>query len=452
MSRKTILAILIFILYIYAEGTAMAELSQSDVNPAHPRPDFERSLWASLDGLWDFAYDDQDVGLKNKWFDKCDWARKIRAPFTHQARLSGIGETEHHRVVWYHRPITRPETFPLEQRVRLHFGAADFRATVWLNGKKLGEHEGGYTPFSFDIEDYLKDGENRLVVRVFDDALDPAQPRGKQNPSGKLSRWHYTHITGLWQSVWLESVPRNFLETFRVYTSEIADPRYLYWCDKLGLMVWGEMANAGEGHFSKRAADISLREWERVINRDFNHPCIIAWVYSNEHWMHSGRDAEERLHYLHAYQQLKAWDSTRPVIDTSGWFHIKTDIFDFHGVPELQKAQSWLDGTLNEIVFRPDVCFFDKEKPDLLYHGWPLLISEWVIVSDFAMADEKYYEGYEKSILPLTEVKAICGQIYVQLYDVENERNGYLTYDRRWKVDPDRIKATHEKFAAAASK
>lgn len=567
----------------------------------HPRPDFERATWVSLDGPWDFAYDDGDAGVKEKWFEAHDWSRKIRVPFAYQAKLSGIGETEHHRVVWYHRQIGRPNDFARDGHVRLHFGAADFRATVWLNGVELGEYEGGFTPFSFDIEQHLRDGANNsLVVRIFDDALDPAQPRGKQHPSGKLTRWHYTHITGLWQSVWLESVPQAHVAEFRVLTPEIADPmpvsfrvgvrreklaspqvrvtlldgrrkcasqtvdaatssvtlqldvkspvlwspdkphlynvrielldgnkvvdsvrsyvglrtiqwgngkymlngkplwlngaldqgywpdgiltapndaalrrdvefaravglnmvrmhqkvadpRYLYWCDKLGLMVWGEMANAGEGHFSKRAGEIALREWERVIARDANHPCIIAWVYSNESWMHGGRNAEEREHYIHAYDRLRTWDASRPVIDTSGWFHVKTDIFDFHGVPELKNVQAWLAGTLKEIVFRPDVCYFDKEKPDLAYHGWPLVVSEWA-TGDFKKADEEYYRKYEASILALAAAKAICGQIYVQLYDVENELNGYLSYGRKWKVDPKRIKAIHEKFAAAAGK
>ncbi|MGD9128304.1 MAG: glycoside hydrolase family 2 TIM barrel-domain containing protein, partial [Planctomycetia bacterium] len=189
--------------------------------PEHPRPDFRRHDWLNLNGRWDFAFDREDVGVKEKWYLKHDWPKKILVPFAHQSKLSGIGDTKHYRQVWYHRTFVVPEKMQGKQ-IRLHVGAADFEATVWVNGKKCGTYESGQTPFTIDITPFLKpeaDAENDLVIRVYDNELDPEQPRGKQKANGKRNRFNYTHITGIWQTVWLEAVNPQYLDRYEAVTT-----------------------------------------------------------------------------------------------------------------------------------------------------------------------------------------------------------------------------------------
>jgi beta-galactosidase/beta-glucuronidase len=116
-----------------------------------PRPDFVRRTWMSLEGLWDFSFDDNDIGLSRKWFlNGLPEPVKIRVPYPFQSRLSGIGDESIHNIVWYCKTFKVREDFR-QARVLLKFGAVDYKAMVWLNGKYLGEHVGGYSPFSFDV-------------------------------------------------------------------------------------------------------------------------------------------------------------------------------------------------------------------------------------------------------------------------------------------------------------
>ncbi|QQO09112.1 glycoside hydrolase family 2 protein [Breznakiella homolactica] len=172
----------------------------------YPRPDFKRNIWHSLNGTWNFAFDDSETGEAQNWHRDGDFTGTITVPFPYQSAASGIGDTAYHPVLWYSRLFTVPENFG-GNRILLCFGAADFEAKVWLNGCLLGSHTGGYTPFSFDITDAVSaKGNNRLVVSVTD-RNDTDQPRGKQYWEAKPDRCWYTPFSGLWQSVWLEAVP-----------------------------------------------------------------------------------------------------------------------------------------------------------------------------------------------------------------------------------------------------
>lgn len=175
------------------------------VRNEYPRPDFVREQWLNLNGQWRFAFDDKDEGLRQRWFEQPEKLQQsILVPFAYQAPASGIGETDHHAVVWYARQFTIPPGWA-GQRVRLHFGAVDYEATVWVNGIPVGSHQGGYVPFSFDITAYLQPEANWVVIRVVDETrID--QPRGKQTARQDPWGCWYTPVTGIWQTVWLEPV------------------------------------------------------------------------------------------------------------------------------------------------------------------------------------------------------------------------------------------------------
>ncbi|MDR1600347.1 MAG: glycoside hydrolase family 2 [Oscillospiraceae bacterium] len=173
----------------------------------HPRPDFRRDTFASLDGTWSFAFDDADRGLSERWFDPGHaLPLEINVPFCYQSELSGLGGDEIHPVLWYRRAFVRPGAMR-GRRVLLRFGAVDWSCRVWVNGVSVGGHEGGYTPFALDITHALRDdpdAPNDVAVRVID-LPDRAQPRGKQYWRRGLTGCWYTPVSGIWQTVYLEA-------------------------------------------------------------------------------------------------------------------------------------------------------------------------------------------------------------------------------------------------------
>ena len=182
----------------------------------YPRPQLVRSDWVSLDGSWGYATDDNDVGRADGWVAESGiFSRQIVVPFPPESPASGIGETGFHPVVWYRRQVTEAQLRAAGldtqgSRMLLHFGAVDYRADVWLGGTYLGSHEGGHTPFSFDVSDVVHSVPLplELVVRAEDDPRDVAQPRGKQDWEASPHGIWYQRTTGIWQPVWLEAVPQ----------------------------------------------------------------------------------------------------------------------------------------------------------------------------------------------------------------------------------------------------
>ncbi|KAF4984095.1 hypothetical protein FZEAL_634 [Fusarium zealandicum] len=229
----------------------------------YPRPDFERSplRWETLNGQWDFLFDDGDAGLSENWqrsglpekvnvnttaarneassesdsvvqrivgdtqtliqnnvFSASTQATnsktKIKVPFVFQAPASGINDRGVHEVLWYERAISDLRSAQEKEqghRLVLRFGAVDYEATVWLNGEYVGGHRGGHVPFEIDVTDAVnaaaQSTAHRLTVRVYDSAYDLTQPRGKQYWAAKPESIFYTPSGGIWQSVWLEVVP-----------------------------------------------------------------------------------------------------------------------------------------------------------------------------------------------------------------------------------------------------
>jgi beta-galactosidase/beta-glucuronidase len=182
------------------------ETAAPEIDPAYPRPQLVREAWLDLSGPWQFAHDDADVGLDEGWFDGREFDRTIQVPYPPESPASGIGDTGYHKVVWYRRECERPAG----ERLLLHFGAVDFAATVWVNGRVVARHEGGHTPFTADV---TGTGPMVIVVRAEDDPHDLTQPRGKQDWQEQPHAIWYERTTGIWQPVWLEPVPRTHVSS-----------------------------------------------------------------------------------------------------------------------------------------------------------------------------------------------------------------------------------------------
>lgn len=185
------------------------------MNTDYPRPDFQRTklCWRSLDGTWQFLFDDQNEGVQQRWhlnglpnIWRQYLKRAIVVPYTFQCSASGVNDQTPHAVVWYEQDV---DAFNIERgtRLLLRCGAIDYEADVWINGHHVGFHRGGHTPFELDITDEANGTDFRITIRVFDSPTDKSQPRGKQYWGPKPENIFYTPSTGVWQSVWLEAVP-----------------------------------------------------------------------------------------------------------------------------------------------------------------------------------------------------------------------------------------------------
>ncbi|MBQ3134757.1 MAG: beta-galactosidase [Oscillospiraceae bacterium] len=186
----------------------------------HPRPGFVRSHWLSLNGQWQFEIDNGRSGeARGLYKEGVPLNRSILVPFCPESSLSGVEHKDFLYGVWYKRTVELKE---LPGRVRLHFGAVDYRCKVFVNGKSVGEHKGGYTSFFFDITAALRAGENEITVYAEDDTRDPLIPSGKQ--SMRYNSWgcYYTRTTGIWQTVWLEFLPEAHIDSVKYYPN-VAD-------------------------------------------------------------------------------------------------------------------------------------------------------------------------------------------------------------------------------------
>ncbi|CAA9545934.1 MAG: GH2 [uncultured Thermomicrobiales bacterium] len=592
---------------------APAEDESSALAGMHPRPQFARPGWVDLTGPWGFAHDDVDCGLDAGWYDQPQpFDRTIIVPFPPESRASGIADTGFHPVVWYRRAV-RLAAGQRAGRVILHFGAVDYRATVWVNGHLVARHEGGQTPFHADITTALLPGDSEQVVtvRAEDDPFDLTQPRGKQDWKRDCHAIWYKRTTGIWQPVWLETVPPIHLTELlwtpdtvavrfglrvrlnrtpdrplrvRVHLSQdgiviaddtwiaskseterligldrgsavmerttffwtpehpnlfeaevtlldgdevidtvfsyaglrsvgvadrwfqlndrpyylrmaleqgywpeshlaapdeaamcreieltkalgfngirihqkVEDPRFLALCDRLGLIVWGEMASAYV--YSDEGFARYTREWIDVVRRDASHPCIVAWVPYNESWgvPNVGINATEQAAVQALYHTVRALDPTRPVIANDGWETPVGNIFGVHDYTFDAAVLAQRYGTSEAVAhtlahIQPSarrILLLDIARGDT-----PVMVTEFGGISYAPATDEKWY-GYGTARTPdeyldrfsslvgaLLASPAIAGFCYTQLTDTEQETNGLLTEDRLPKFHPETIRA-----------
>ena len=229
---------------------------------------------------------------------------------------------------------------------------------------------------------------------------------------------------------------------------KVEDPRWLYWADRLGFLVWGEMANAYQ--YSPEYVRRITTEWQDAVRRDYNHPSIVAWVPMNESWGVPGVETDPRQieHLLAMYRLTRSLDNSRPVVSNDGWEHALTDLCTIHDYRDAD--------TLGRLYETAESAIADPERrpvyaPGHGYRGEPVLVTEFGGIA-FRSADpdtwgyrtvsdaEELLERYGSLIAALLHSDLVQGFCYTQLTDVEQEINGLLTYDRRPKADLARIR------------
>lgn len=237
---------------------------------------------------------------------------------------------------------------------------------------------------------------------------------------------------------------------------KVFDPRFLYFADLAGYLVWGEYPNWGLDYSNAKSVDIFLKEWGEAVERDFNHPSIIGWCPFNETWDYKGRKQYDPL-LAAVYDYTKAVDKTRPCIDTSGNYHVKTDIYDLHDYrAEPAEFKASYDRFVTENYLYEHVLNDNPGRQT--YRGEPVFISEyggikweadgsvksWGYGED-VKTPEEFAERYCGLTRAITQNEKLFGFCYTQLYDIEQEQNGLYTYERKRKFE----KEIYDKIIAA---
>ncbi len=579
----------------------MAAVMADVPRPEHPRPDAVRENWLTLNGEWQFEIDKPGDGDARGLVTGKALASRINVPFCPESKLSGLGlgNTEYVTNLWYRRLFELPVAMK-GKRILLHFGGVDYKCWVYVNGQLVGIHVGGNAAFSFEVTAFLKEGENEVVVKVYDNLRSGLQPGGKQ-AYDKSQGCVYTRTTGIWQTVWLEAVGSSYVENFSVVPDpdharvlievavigtnadlelkaeafadgkrmgsdtatgawrnrrlvlelkkkrlwevgapflydltftlksrgkvvdevksyfglrtvsiegrrilingkpvfqrtildqgfypdglwtaptdadlkgdiersmmcgfngarlhqKVFEPRFLYWADKLGYLVWGEFPNWGYNYKPEGYAPY-VTEWTEILLRDRNHPSIIGWCPFNE----TPASAGELQQVI--WNVTKAVDPTRPVLETSGWVHTLThpevrDAHDYDGKPEsLRKRwEDYFSGAAASGSMPPRYGHSPASVKDC---GVPFMISEfggigwateggWGYGSGPKTVDEFYvrYKGQCDAQLDNPNLFGFC---YTQLTDIEQEKNGLYYYDRKPKFDVQKLRAITSRQAA----
>lgn len=225
----------------------------------YPRPQFVRDSFLDLNGEWKFDFDDADAGRRERWFDGHEYPLRIQVPFSYQTPASGIGESGRHDVVWYEREIH--VSAEKGRRLLLHFEGVDHRAQLWVNGRFVGEHTGGYTRFTFDITDCLEGEKNRITLRA-QDGFDASQPRGKQRWQKESYACFYVETNGIWKNVWAETVSASRIAGLRILPQNPSDSALFTYDiegDLRGLELHTTVTYEGQEIFSVRERPASSR-------------------------------------------------------------------------------------------------------------------------------------------------------------------------------------------------
>ena len=236
---------------------------------------------------------------------------------------------------------------------------------------------------------------------------------------------------------------------------KVFEPRFLYHCDKMGYIVWGEFPNWGLDHSRTDALSAFLPEWCEAVARDFNHPAIVGWCPFNETWDINGRKQEDELLRM-IYRVTKQLDETRPCIDTSGNFHVETDIFDVH---DYDQDYTVFKSHYDKLMETGEL--FDHQRNKQHYNGEATFVSEYGGIQWSAgdrgdawgygnapKTEEEFIERYKGLTDALLDNDKMFGLCYTQLYDIEQEQNGLYYYDRTPKFDPEIFKKINSRKAA----
>ncbi len=573
--------------------------------PEYPRPQFVRQNWTNLNGEWDFEIDFGMSGKERRLYGDVKLKDKIIVPFCPESKLSGIEYKDFMNCVWYKKAVfITDDQLSDAKRTILHIGACDYETEVWVNARPAGKHVGGYVSFSFDITDFLHAGENVITICA-EDRTRGNRPRGKQSSRYYSGGCDYTRTTGIWQTVWLETLPASYIaytkyttdidrgmlfieaecvnshgktltaEAFfggkkvgadtvsvkgniaklivkldelhlwsisepnlydlkltldddtvdsyfgmreivyadyktyinrklvfqrlildqgfypdGIYTAptdgeliadirrsmdmgfngarlhqKIFEPRFLYHCDRLGYIVWGEQASWGINDSGDSSWQAFLPEWLEALRRDVNHPAIIGWCPLNE-----TSNGQNRTFIKHIYHMTKNFDNTRPVIDTSGYVHVTDDQVDTrnyngsadtlkkfldecdpkHFVTDIIDCHNY-DGNPESLKKYFEECnpalSFNSEYGGIWWQPENLTSDAWGY-GDRPKSEDEFiarFKGITEAMLFNPKVSAFC---YTQLTDIEQEVNGLYYYDRKPKFDPKKIHAIVSQKAA----
>lgn len=338
------------------------EVSPSHVHPEYPRPQMVRSRWKSLNGLWDYAVTPATAEQMP------EAEGQILVPFCIESSLSGVGRTvSADEALWYQTGFILPSSW--KDRVLLHFEAVDWKAEVWLNGRELGVHTGGYTAFSYDITDYLVKGRQTLVLKVQDGTDNDTQPRGKQvsNPGGI---W-YTPVTGIWQSVWVEPVADAHIRDYEAFSDiDSAAISVTVHTDggdhvRVTLLEGGEGYSTEDGKPGKTIACIEGEPGQPVIL-----PVPVPHLWSPEHPYLYALDLEvlskgNVTDYVHGYTALRKSSEVR---DRQGFRRLGLNNEPYFQYGPLDQGW-WPDGLYTAPT--DDALRYDIEKTK--EWGWNLI-------------------------------------------------------------------------------
>ncbi len=388
--------------------------------------------------------------------------------------------------------LEREEDTPLNLRVRLYQDGMDLANDVYMMRGTDLKRQIAFDPAVMVVSDHLLWSPRNpnlidvtLTVFSSDTIIDEVQSyigiRGVDVANGRFllnglpyylrlvleqGYWPETHLAApdgdaLRREV--ELIKSMGFNGVRVH-QKVADPRFLYWCDRLGLLVWGEMANAYV--FSTSAVERLTREWMEVVKRDYNHPCIVAWVPLNESWgvPNVARDPAQQ-HYVQAlYHLTKALDPTRPVIGNDGWDNFVSDIFGVHDytfegsvLTDRYGSFEAVERTLLEVQPSNHALILPGHRRE----GEPIMLTEFGGITfgsngngptyGYGMvADSQHFlTKYKELIDAIMKSPAIAGFCYTQLTDVEQETNGLLTENREPKLDPAAVREITTQVSAA---
>ena len=236
---------------------------------------------------------------------------------------------------------------------------------------------------------------------------------------------------------------------------KVFEPEFLYHCDRLGYIVWGEHANWGIDYKNAVAVENFTNEWIEIVERDFNHPSIVGWCPFNETWEYEEINLPDRVLELN-YRITKQLDPTRPCIDTSGNYHAMTDIYDTHNYEQDVEKFTQMVKT-QEITGKIYDSFAGRQN----YNGEATFISEyggirWILGSEEGWGygnapktEDEFIERYKGLTDALLDAPDMFGFCYTQLYDVEQEKNGLYTYERKPKFDMEIFKKINSRKAAS---